>query len=221
MCNRPNFSSSIDEIVVFLANSCVCTCTLRYHFAKFVNFTILALHESDNRSQGNAIRHYNQFTISSKKMKSFLLVIFSAISACAAWMPGLDLIGYPHRSIIATETETVLTTLLPIMNLDLAETESSFSVHADLPGVEKTDVEVNIENGVLSIKAEKKNKYEDTTSTVHHMERSYGMVQRSIRLPKNVEMTRIAATMENGVLQVTLPKNPTLMEYTDIKVPVK
>ncbi|CAM9123504.1 unnamed protein product, partial [Ectocarpus fasciculatus] len=91
--------------------------------------------------------------------------------------------------------------------LDLVESESAFSIHADLPGVSMEDMEVNIEDGILTISAHKKNRHEESTDTVHHKERSYGTYERSIRIPKNVKVSDLSATVENGVLEVTLPKD--------------
>ncbi|CAM9698751.1 unnamed protein product, partial [Ectocarpus fasciculatus] len=103
--------------------------------------------------------------------------------------------------------------------LDLVENEASYSIHADLPGVNKDDVEVNIEDGILTISAHKENRHEENTDTVHYMERSYGMYQRSIRLPKNVKPASVSATVQDGVLEVTLPKG-SLPAAAAVKVPV-
>ncbi|CAM9286200.1 unnamed protein product [Ectocarpus fasciculatus] len=94
------------------------------------------------------------------------------------------------------------------MNLDVVEHESDFFVHAELPGVNKEDVDITIDKGVLTISAKKENKHEEETATMHHVERRFGTVQRSIRLPKRVVPGDVRASFDNGVLEVTLPKEP-------------
>lgn len=106
----------------------------------------------------------------------------------------------------ASRTSSLMKPLQPVMDIDLVENETSFSVHADLPGVDKSDVDIHIENGTVTITAQKKNSHEEKTATKHHIERSYGSVRRSIRLPNNANANAAQASFENGVLQITLPK---------------
>ncbi|CAM9698820.1 unnamed protein product [Ectocarpus fasciculatus] len=105
------------------------------------------------------------------------------------------------------------------MNLDLVEHGSEFTVHADLPGVKKEDIDIKVDNGILSISAKKESKHEGKTSTVHHMERRFGTVQRSLRLPKRVVAADVRASFNNGVLEVTLPKQAN-QSPTAMKVPI-
>ena len=149
-----------------------------------------------------------------------LLFLLSALATTAAWIPALDIIGFPHPALRVSPADEVTKPLEPIMDLDLVENDSSFSIHADLPGVSKDDVEVNIEEGILTISAHKENRHEENTDTVHYMERSYGMYQRSIRLPKNVKPASVSATVQDGVLEVTLPKEGSLPAAESVKVPV-
>jgi len=99
-----------------------------------------------------------------------------------------------------------LQSLAPLMRSDLVEAEKEFRIHADLPGVEASDLDVSIEGKSLVIKAERKHIYTVETDKVHSMERSYGKVQRSIRLPNNVDMEKIESKFRNGVLSITIPK---------------
>ena len=154
------------------------------------------------------------------KLLSIMLVM-SAVACAAAWGRGLDIIGFPHRSLLRVRpVDDVSKHLEPIVSLDLVENETAFSVHADLPGVSKDEVEVNIDDGVLTISAHKENHYEESTDTVHHMERSYGTYERSIRLPKNVKVSEVSATVEDGVLEVTLPKDTEHPVTDAVKVPI-
>jgi HSP20 family protein len=93
-----------------------------------------------------------------------------------------------------------------ILNIDLVETETEFQVHADLPGVEEKDLDISVENNHLVIKGQREKKYESNSSTEHRIERSYGSVQRSIRLPPNADQSSCNANFDNGVLTVTLTK---------------
>ena len=95
-----------------------------------------------------------------------------------------------------------------ILNIDLVENETEFQVHADLPGVEEKDLDISVENNYLVIKGHREKNYESTNSTEHRIERSYGTVQRSIRLPPNADQSSCNAHFDNGVLTVTLTKIP-------------
>jgi HSP20 family protein len=109
------------------------------------------------------------------------------------------------RSLAASAASTSRA-LRPVMEIDLVEGEQDYSVHADLPGVDKSDIDINVENGVLTITAERRNRHEEKSKTSHLIERSYGKVQRSIRVPSNADATKASAKFENGVLELTLPK---------------
>ena len=88
--------------------------------------------------------------------------------------------------------------------VDIEEAEGTFIVHAELPGVEKDDVQVSIENGVLTIKGEKKTRSEDTKH--HRVECVYGSFMRSFTLPQDADMEKVEAAYKNGILSLTIPK---------------
>ncbi len=88
--------------------------------------------------------------------------------------------------------------------VDIYETEDNFMVKAELPGVKKEDVSVNIENGLLTIKGEKKSETEDKKH--HRVECTYGTFIRSFTLPQSISEEKIEAEYKNGVLHLTLPK---------------
>ncbi len=89
---------------------------------------------------------------------------------------------------------------------DLAETETAIEVKAELPGLEKKDIDISLEGESLIIKGEKHEEKEEKGKRFHRIERTYGSFCRTVRLPAEVQPDKIEAAYENGVLTVTLPK---------------
>ncbi|KAL7750339.1 hypothetical protein RI367_004111 [Sorochytrium milnesiophthora] len=92
--------------------------------------------------------------------------------------------------------------------LDVTETEKEFTVHADLPGIPKENVNITIDDDLLTISAERKDDREQKDAERHIVERSYGKFQRTLRLPHNVDQENAKAAFDNGVLTLTLGKKP-------------
>lgn len=92
-------------------------------------------------------------------------------------------------------------------SIDVRETDKEIVVEAELPGMDEKDVTVTLRDGVLSIRGEKKSSREETKDEVHISERSYGSFQRSLRVPDTVEVEKVAAAFDKGVLTVTMPKS--------------
>lgn len=91
--------------------------------------------------------------------------------------------------------------------VDVQENDAEIRVLAELPGLTAEDVEVNVENGVLTISGEKKQERERGEGTSYHvLERRYGRFERSFALPRSVEADQVKAAFDSGVLTVTLPK---------------
>ena len=95
--------------------------------------------------------------------------------------------------------------------VDVRESDNDFVVTAELPGLAKDDVDITIENGVLSLSGAKKEEHEEgkTDSGSHVLERRYGRFQRSFSLPRGVDADKVSAKFSDGVLTVTLPKAAT------------
>lgn len=106
--------------------------------------------------------------------------------------------------------------------VDFVERDADYEVTAELPGLDQKDVEVKIANGALVILGEKKMEREETKEGAFFSERRYGSFRRSFRLPENVDVDRIAAHFEKGVLKVTMPKSAqTMSEEKKIDIAVK
>lgn len=107
------------------------------------------------------------------------------------------------------DRESQQTALAPL-RADIIEREGDYQVHVDLPGYNKSDVELTVANGALHIKAERKQSHEEKTEFSHKIERSYGVSERSIPLPKNAMSDSAEANFENGVLTVQFAKRPAI-----------
>lgn len=103
---------------------------------------------------------------------------------------------------------------------DIIETETGIVVKADLPGLDASDIDVSISEDVLTVKGEKRKEEEKTGERYHSVERYYGSFQRSFRLPTSVQMDKVEATFEKGVLTISLPKTEEAKKK-EIKVQVK
>lgn len=90
-------------------------------------------------------------------------------------------------------------------NLELGATDNEIRITAELPGLEEKDVDITVEEGVLTLRGEKKSQVEDQDRG--YSERSYGRFERRIALPRGIEQDKASATFKNGVLTVTLPKS--------------
>ncbi len=86
--------------------------------------------------------------------------------------------------------------------LDMAERESHYILSVDLPGVNKEDVNIEVQDNILRIKGERKAEVEDA----NYSERTYGSFERAIKIPRDVKTDDIEARFENGVLQLAIPK---------------
>jgi HSP20 family protein len=89
---------------------------------------------------------------------------------------------------------------------DIYEDEEEVTLRFELAGVDPKDVDVRFENGVLTVRGDRKLEREDKRENYHRVERSYGTFTRSFSLPGTVDAEKIKAETKNGVLAVTLPK---------------
>ncbi len=92
--------------------------------------------------------------------------------------------------------------------IDLVERDNAFELTAEMPGLEEKNIEVDVANGVLTVKAHKEEDKAEKKEDFHLRERRFGSFVRSVRLPETVDSDKIEASFKNGVLKVTLPKKP-------------
>lgn len=109
----------------------------------------------------------------------------------------------PFRSF---EGMTRLSEYVP--SLDVKETKDAYVVRADLPGVEETDIEVNLSGNVLTISGEREHEQRDEGDQYFAMERSYGSFSRALTLPEGADAENVKAELKDGVLTVIVPKKP-------------
>jgi HSP20 family protein len=93
--------------------------------------------------------------------------------------------------------------------VDIYENENAFVATADLPGLDKKDIEVSLEDNVLTVSGERSYEKNGQQGSFRRVERAYGTFRRSFNLPAIVDATKVDARFENGVLTLTLPKSET------------
>ena len=95
----------------------------------------------------------------------------------------------------------------PKMKLDVKEDEKAYTIRADIPGVKKEDIQVDVDANAVTVRAEmKQEKEEKKDEKVIYSERNYGMVSRSFSLPAEVDANGAKAEYKDGVLNLVLPK---------------
>lgn len=94
----------------------------------------------------------------------------------------------------------------PTFKVDISEDDNAIFLDADIAGVKKEDIKVSLEDGVLSITAERSQNEEEKKKGYHRIERSWGSMSRSFTVGNNVDAGKIEAKYDNGVLKVVVPK---------------
>jgi len=92
--------------------------------------------------------------------------------------------------------------------VDIAEKDNAYEITADLPGLDEKNIEVQLSNGNLTIKGEKKQEKEETKKDFYLQERSFGSFERTFSVPDGVDADKVEAAFKKGVLTITLPKKP-------------
>jgi len=92
-------------------------------------------------------------------------------------------------------------------SVDISENNNVITINAEIPGMSKEDIELNIQDNTMTLKGEKKQEKEEKDADYHRVERSYGAFVRSFALPTAVQADKVKASYKNGVLRIILPKS--------------
>ena len=93
-------------------------------------------------------------------------------------------------------------------HVDVKETDKEILVEAELPGIDEKDISLALQDGVLTIRGEKKHEYDEEKENYRVTERRYGSFQRSLQVPDTIDDQRVEASFSNGILKISLPKRP-------------
>ena len=133
--------------------------------------------------------------------------------AIIRWDPFRDLVSLRERMnrlfdesfpFQGEEKDMMRSTWTP--SVDIFEDEHTLVLNAEVPGLSEDDIELKIEDNTLTIKGERKFEKEIKEENYHRMERSYGSFYRAFNLPPTIDVEKISAEHENGVLKITMPK---------------
>ena len=94
-----------------------------------------------------------------------------------------------------------------VPSIDVSETEDQFVIEAELPGMAKDNININLENGRLAISGERRLESEEEGKTFHRVENKYGSFNRSFQLPDNIDEESINASYKNGLLHISIQKS--------------
>lgn len=104
------------------------------------------------------------------------------------------------------------------VNVDVYETDDSYIFQADLPGMTKADVKLQVRDDQLTLKGERKRGETLGDVTFHKQERKFGEFRRSFSIPSGVDLEGIKAKFENGTLTITFPKSGSVSPDTEINI---
>ena len=103
--------------------------------------------------------------------------------------------------------------------VDVEEKDNHYIITADIPGLTKNDIKVNITDDILTISGERKTVNDSEKAHYHYRERQYGSFSRSFNLPETVKEDDVSASFKNGILEITLPKHEEVLpEEREIKI---
>lgn len=105
-----------------------------------------------------------------------------------------------------------------VPRVDIIEGEKAFEIHVAVPGMNKEDFKLDLNDNLLTISGERKFSTEKKDDNFHSIETQYGTFSRSFSLPENVDAGKISASYTNGILEITVPKDEKKIVKTTIKV---
>jgi len=104
------------------------------------------------------------------------------------------------------ESDSTIATSTWVPSVDIKEDKEAFTIEADIPGVDPKDIDVSMENGVLTIRGERNLEKREEDKSYKRVERLHGTFYRRFSLPETADPEKISASGKNGVLQVRIPK---------------
>lgn len=96
--------------------------------------------------------------------------------------------------------------------VDVKESDTAITVHAELPGLRKEDVDISVDNGIITISGQRQQEQKQENDRWHRVERQYGQFKRSFRLPEGTKEEEITASVQDGLLRVNIPKHDAAMK---------
>lgn len=132
--------------------------------------------------------------------------------AITRWDPFREVVALQNRmnSLFRemNETESPLTTASFVPAVDIYEDNKKVVLKIEVPGIEEKDLDIRVENNVLTVKGERKFEKDEKEENFHRIERRYGSFYRSFTLPSTVDAEHVAASYTNGVLKLDISKKP-------------
>lgn len=128
---------------------------------------------------------------------------FDDLGALAPWMGRPDL-RQRMDEIFGEQSRSGMV----VPAIDVTEADGQYLISAEIPGVKKDDLTIEVQEHSLTIRGEKKSEREETKDKARRLERSYGAFSRSFALPADADENKIEASFEDGVLKVTVAKRP-------------
>jgi HSP20 family protein len=116
-----------------------------------------------------------------------------------------SLLGFTQFPLFAGSRDSLGSGRFPAM--DVSEDKENIYVKADVPGLRKEEIQVNLNDTVLTIRGERKSEQEKKEKNYYRMERSYGVFERTFDLGRVVDQARVQASYKDGVLELVLPKS--------------
>lgn len=101
-----------------------------------------------------------------------------------------------------------------VPKMDIRDNKDSLEITVELPGIDRKDVTISVEDDVLTVSGEKKSEKETKEEGYRLNERSYGAFSRSVTLPRSIDAAKLKATMKHGVLKLTAPKSEVVQSKT-------
>ena len=162
----------------------------------------MAKKESKEVAKVESAHEVSPFEEMEKRFEDFFRRPFSMFGP--SWLPRLK---FPETGIISPD-------------VDIFEDGNDIVVKAEIPGMQKENIEVNLTDDMITVSGEKKQEEKIEKKDYYRVERSYGSFSRSFKLPKDVQSDKAKATFKDGVLEIRVPKTPEAISK-EKKIPIE